>query len=408
MLYLMNFLKVDYLIGFNRVRIAKELGAFFQNGEHDEIVKSLTAKHILVSKRPHTCELNPEIINILDTLFFPERVLVVMRNTSIIGRQVFYVMKKGKSLVLHSLPKSREHFIHPFAQPINLYQFLLNWFPLSRLLISTSHFEIRKDIYIQVRSFMESGKMEEALDLLQSKTLESDDTKSFFRALSENEVKRRHSWVSIQEAKAKLEDILSIVSDGRTGWLMSETKASTPEGTMISIHQTGPDFTSEIRNLVERFTDEKLSKKQTYISGKFIRYTLSLDEFTMALAAVNCVELSTKLYAAISRDSKREQYADRMDKAQKSLMEHGLCTKTDRGLPVLNEDLAEAVYAVAKANSMIQIKVTGNGPSADTGILSSPWAVFLRILQLWRKLTDFRVWKVRRHGGLFGVFISCF
>jgi hypothetical protein len=165
-----------------------------------------------------------------------------------------------------------------------------------------------------------------------------------------------------------LEDTISVASDGRTGWLISGIKPAAPEEKTISIRRTGPDFQSILEDFLERFTGENLPKQQTDASGKFIRYTLSLDEFSMALAAVNCVELSTKLYAAISRDIKREQYADRMNKAQKSLVEHGLCTITERGLPVLNEDLAQAVFSVAKSDSMIQIKVTGGGPAAETAV----------------------------------------
>jgi hypothetical protein len=277
-------------------------------------------------------------------------------------------MEKGKSLVLHSFPKEREHFIQPVSQSINLFQFLLNWFPLSRLPLSAAKFEIPEDVLTQVQSLAESGKPEEALNLLQSKTLESDELKSFFHALSEQRISGNMGWVSFSEGKAKLEDTLSVVSDGRTGWLISGVKPPAPEDKPLSVRRTGSDFQAVVGDFVERFTGDKLPKQQADASSKFIRYTLSLDEFTMALAAVNCIELSTKLYAAISRDIQREQYADRMNKAQQSLVEHGLCTMTDRGLPVLNEDLAQAVFSVAKSDSMIQIKVSGGGQAAETGI----------------------------------------
>ena len=159
-----------------------------------------------------------------------------------------------------------------------------------------------------------------------------------------------------------------MASDGRTGWLISGLEPTAPEEKPLSIRRTGPDFLAVVGDLVEQFTGERLPKQQADPSGLFTRYTLSLDEFSMALAAVNCVELSTKLYAAISRDIKREQYADGMNKAQKSLVAHGLCTISERGLPVLNEDLAQAVFSVAKSDSMIQIKVVGKGPVAETGI----------------------------------------
>jgi hypothetical protein len=368
MLYLMHMFKVHGLVGFNREILGKELKAFLQKGDQEKIAEALIAKQLLLGKSRNISEINPDIQSVLDPLFFPDRVLIVARNIADYGNQVFYVMKKGKSLVLHSLPKEREHFIQPVPQSINVFLFLLNWFPISRLPISATKFEIPKDAFIQVQTLAESGKPEEALALLQKKTFESDDVKSFFRSLSEPKISGSIGWISLSDGQARLEDTISVASDGRTGWLISGMKPSAPEEKPLSVRRIGPDFQAIVGDFVERFTGEKLPRQQADASGKFRRYTLSLDEFSMALAAVNCVELSKKLYAAISRDIKREQYADRMNKAQKSLVEHGLCTMTDRGLPVLNEDLAQAVFAVAKSDSMIQIKASGKGQTADTGV----------------------------------------
>lgn len=368
MLYLMHYVKANSFMGVNRDVVAKELESLLQKGDQDEIIKSLITKRLLRGKSGQEYEINPEVQFTLDTLFFPERALIVARYIPDYGHQVFYVLEKGKSLLLHSFPKEREHFILPFSKLINLLQFLLKWFPLSRLPISATKFEIPKDALIQVQTLAESGKPEEALTLLQMNTFESDDVKSFLRSLSEPKIIGSIGWVSLSDDKTTLEDTISLVSDGRTGWLISSTKPSAPGENPLSIRRTGPDFLAVVRDYVERFTGDKLPKQQADASGKFMRYTLSLDEFAMALAAVNCVELSVKLYATISRDIKQEQYSDRMNKAQKSLLEHGLCTMSERGLPILNEDLAQAVFAVAKSDAMIQIKASGRGPAADTGI----------------------------------------
>jgi hypothetical protein len=202
MLYLMDFFKAHFLIGFNRETMTKELDSFLQKGNRNEIAKSLMTKNILKSKSPHTFEINPDIQSVVDTLLFPERVLVVVRYISNHGNQVFYVMEKGKSLVLHSFPKGREHFIQPFSQSINLFLFLLNWLPLSRLPLSATRFDIPKDLLLQVQSITENGKMEEALNLLQSKTLESGEMKSFFHALSEPKISGSIGWVSFPDGKA--------------------------------------------------------------------------------------------------------------------------------------------------------------------------------------------------------------
>ena len=180
MLYLMHYVNAISFMGVNRDVVAKELESLLQKGDQDEIAKSLITKKLLRGKSRQEYEINPEVQFFLDTLFFPERALFVARNIPDYGHQVFYVLEKGKSLILHSFPKEREHFILPFSKPINLLQFLLNWFPISRLPISATKFEIPKDALIQVQTLAESGKPEEALNLLQMKTFESNDVKSFF------------------------------------------------------------------------------------------------------------------------------------------------------------------------------------------------------------------------------------
>ena len=368
MLYLMHALKADILIGTNPQEIAIDLASFLREGDQDKIVKSLVNKKIIESKCPHEFEVNPDIQSGLDTLFFPEQAIFVMRNRSQSCRQIFYVLQKGKSIVLHSFPKKREHYLYAFSKAQDLYQFLINWFPLFRLPVSASKFDIAMETFGRIRVLAENGKTKEILNLLETTAIDPDEKEYFVQAMAEQKIIGGMSWLSYHEGKVQNEDSLTIVSDGRTGWLISKKKTSDPEEKLLSISRTGADFTAVARDFVERFTNEILPRHEKNSSGIFIRYTLSLDEFAMALAAVNCVELSTKLYAMISRDVKREQYSDRMNKAQQSLIEHGLCTMSERGLPVLDEDLAQAVFSVAKANSQIDITASGGGPVVDTGV----------------------------------------
>ena len=119
------YVQSTFVMGFNReILMAKNLRFFYRKAIRMKS-QSLIAKKILKGKRPHKSEINPDMKCVLDTLFFPDRVLVVVRNVADYGHQVFYVMEKGKSLVLHSFPKEKEHFIQPVSQSINLFLFLL-------------------------------------------------------------------------------------------------------------------------------------------------------------------------------------------------------------------------------------------------------------------------------------------
>jgi hypothetical protein len=93
-----------------------------------------------------------------------------------------------------------------------------------------------------------------------------------------------------------------------------------------------------------------------------------LNEPTMLLAAINCVDLAQEICANISENGKNENYIEQLRIAQQSLVNAGLCTISERGLPILIEDLAQAVFPLAKSDSIGQISGTMGGSLEETAV----------------------------------------
>jgi hypothetical protein len=93
-----------------------------------------------------------------------------------------------------------------------------------------------------------------------------------------------------------------------------------------------------------------------------------LNELTILLEAINCVDLAQEICANISGNGKSENYTGQLIIAQQSLVDAGLCTISELGLPVLIEDFAQAVFPLAKSDSMVPISGTMGGPLEETAI----------------------------------------
>jgi hypothetical protein len=333
-----------------------------------KITDSLQKKGILHSEGRQGFAVDPQILPILDTLFFPDRTMIVVRDQKGIGRQFFHVLRKGKTIVMHSVPKEREHFIGLIPQPIDVLQLVVGWFPMYPLPVSPARFRIEKESFEQIRRLADAGKTDEALDALPLENLDSAERKNLIRAIADRKVSGSIACLDIHSNRVEGGDSIAVLTDGRTGWLISQDDSPAPEEGMATVRRTGADFSMTVREMVERLTGTKLSRRQADPSGKTIRFALSLDEMAMALAAINCKDLSQKMYAGISRDLTGERYPERMIQAQQSLVDCGLCAISERSLPILSKDLAQAVFPVAKSDSMIQISASGGGPAVETGV----------------------------------------
>jgi hypothetical protein len=75
-------------------------------------------------------------------------------------------------------------------------------------------------------------------------------------------------------------------------------------------------------------------------------------------------------------DAVGSQYEARMDRAQQSLIEAGLCKRTDAGALVLSDDLARAVLPIGGGDAMVQVVTSTGGPPENVGVYLSRRSLF--------------------------------
>ena len=359
LLYLMDLSGGKILLGVNRKELEEGLDRIRQ--APDPLRASLEKKGILQKKNTASSTAQP----LLETLFFPERGMIVFRERPNVGRQIFYLMQKAGRIVLHSFPQEQEHFLALIPRPEDLLTLLIGCFPFIGLPYSPAKFHFNGQTFEQLFRLAKFGKKSEIEALFGSGNTDPEQSKNFIRSMMERKISGSISTLSVQAEQAEEMDSVMLHSDGRTAWMVFRDEASSPENPFFTARQTGPDIAMTIRRLAEQLTNQRFPRKQVESSGKWIRFALSLDELVLSLKAINCSDLANKMYAAASSDSAGRFFSERMAKAQQSLVESELCTVSARGLPILDDDLAQAVLPIAKSDSAIQLSGVMNGSALD-------------------------------------------
>jgi hypothetical protein len=253
-------------------------------------------------------------------------------------------------------------------QPEIIVQFIAGWFPFFQFPAASVDFKINKIRYEEVDRLASEGKISEALSALNPETLDPNEKDNLIRAMAEKKISGAVAWLEVHEGKISAGDSIALITDGRTGWMISQEELPNPEGTILTVGRTGADFLMKIREIVEKLTGIPFPRQEVDPAGTTMRFALSLDELSVALASINCTNLSIKMYAGLSGDHTGKYYGERMMKAQQSLIDNGLCSLSERGLPILKKDLAQAAFPIANSDFMLRISGSDGGPTTDTGV----------------------------------------
>lgn len=368
MLFLMQVIGARKCLVVDPHILENEYNAFLKDADKEKIAKSMLVKKFLTRAGAQGYGIHPDILPMLETLFFPEQAIFAVRDRAGKGRQVVSALRKNKLILFHYFPEEKKHCLQIISKPEELFRFLIYWFPFFRLSISQAKSDIPLTAYEQVKSLAKNGKRDEAFNLLETTTLVPDEKDKFLQAIADQKNAGTISWIQLKEGTVEQSDAVDVVSDGVTGWLISQEKPSSPEEVILNLRRTGADLTIIIRRFVEHFADVRLPRHQTDPTGKFKRFTLSSYELALALAAINCKDLAATIYAGMSGDTGLNSYSERMKNAQQSLVDSGLCAVSPQGVPILNEDLAQAVFSLAKADWEIEISASRGEPTVETGL----------------------------------------
>jgi hypothetical protein len=345
MRFLMSQMGAEKIFGIDLVNIAV----------HSSILESLAKKEILHPGGETGSIIDPQIHALLDTIFFPEQVLLVLRDQRGDGRRFFQIFSKGRKYAYHCFPNDREHFAVWIPKPADILPLIMDWFPFYLLPYSPAKFQLKKTIFDEMLSLAIAGKKDEALNVLSTDPLNLNEKKKLISAMADLKFSGSIARYALQNKKVEAVDSIGVLSDGRTGWLILQENSAKQEGILLSVQRTGTDFAAAVRGMVETFSESTLPRRQPDSVHKTTHFSINLDEFSAALAAINCPDLSKKMYYSLSGDPDGIRYSDRMKKAQNTLFASGLCTVTKRGDPVISEDLAQAVFPIAAFDSTIQI-----------------------------------------------------
>jgi hypothetical protein len=367
MLWLMNFLGAKSLLGVNLNNPPSGTDSKVP-ANPEAISLPLEENGILLREGKERNILNPEVRPLLEALFFPEQAMVVIRDRPTIGNQIFYLLRKGPILLMHSFPQEGRHFILPIAQPVEIAQILLDWFPLGLLPSSAAELVMGRDVFDRTVFLARRGGREEALKALLDFPVEEGERTNLINAIHHRKLSGTIGLLVFQSNTVDDASSVNVLTDGLTGWAITQEESSASQEPSLRVRRTGADFTMIVRELVEQFAGTKLPRQQTDGSGKTTRFLLHLDEIAMALASINCTELSQKMAAAAFQGITAGEYSERMKAAQQSLMDHGLCKLSTRGFPDLEPDLAKAVYTIATSDFMIELAACRKDAPANTCI----------------------------------------
>jgi hypothetical protein len=368
MLWLMNTMGSKTLFGVDLKEAEYRTRAGHIQMDQKEITKSLQKKGFLHPNVKNFPSIDSQFRIILETILFPEQALLVFHKQMGMGEQFFHVLVKGTTIAWHSFPNDREHYLGLIREPADIVELTVNWFPLFMLPFSPANFRIIKKEFDRMLTLAVLGKKDEAINILASVTLDALEKEKLVRAISDLKLRGSVARFVIENDKVKEGDSIAVLTDGQTGWLISQDNLPHTEGTELTVRRTSSEWAMAVREMVEAFSGRKLSRCLNDPSHKTVHFAISLDELTIALEAINCRDLSLKLLLGLSREMTIEQYPERMKKAQNKLVESGLCTISDGGFPILNEELTQAILPIGIADSFIQITGSKGRPAEDFGV----------------------------------------
>jgi hypothetical protein len=355
MLWIMRFLGANSLLGVNLKDSSSGTNSN-PAADPEATALELVEKGILQKEDEGQFLLHPEIRPLLETLFFPDRALVVARDRPSIGAQIFYLLRRGSTLLLHSFPQEGEHILLRISQPADVVHILVDWFPLGFIPSSAADFLMERDVWDRIVRLAGRDDREGALQALKDFPEEDAEKTNLLRAIRHRKLSGSVASLVFQANIVDDASSINVLSDGLTAWTIIQEESSGSPQPHLRLRRTGADFAMIVREWVERFAGVNLPRQQTDVSAKVTRFVLTMDEIAMALASIHCPELSQKMAASASRESSTGSYPERMQAAQRTLQDHGLCRISAAGFPDLEPDLARAVFTIAQSDCMIDLK----------------------------------------------------
>jgi len=99
-----------------------------------------------------------------------------------------------------------------------------------------------------------------------------------------------------------------------------------------------------------------------------VKLSISVEELALALGLINSAELGRSILAGPYDNLTEEQVEQRLTTASHSLLARGLCSLSAQGQPVLDSDLENALFPLARYDSLFQLGILRDRVHSNTVI----------------------------------------
>jgi len=284
----------------------------------------------------------------LDALFSPKHALIVVRDLPKVGKQLLIFSSHSGTIILHSMPKEGQHRLARVTIT-EMQKLLDSWFPTASYHDTKSMgFKLTIDEINKTREFVESGKTEKAIELLQRLNIPKDILSEFIQAIDKRRYSGSFATLEIDRDELKQADSFSILAGESSLWLILQ---DAQEEDRMRIVRANGNSKDKILYAIQSLVDVG--------EGQFTSFVLSTESLAFSFAAINRSDLGVKLLNTMNTGNlDSTQLSSLMEQGSRTLTGLGLCDSSPKGTPILNQALEQAIFPLVKFDSILEAAIT--------------------------------------------------
>ncbi len=245
---LSNLFSSPHLAGFDATYLQ------VPNLDEEKVASVLCARGVLEKNQNSQFSLNPSLTPLFETLFRPERVLLVVRDVPAAGTQQVVFLIRQNMIILHAQPEQESHSLSMISVD-EMVGLIEEWFSEYRgdtalnaqLRIPFTEFE-------HVRKISEQGESEQAKNLLKAHTDANDETAdNLITQMQTRKVSASFMFFEVNGEKAHDLETFAMFTGSSTQWVVTEDPANHD----LIVFCSKESFNSEVQKIIGKFYKKK-------------------------------------------------------------------------------------------------------------------------------------------------------
>jgi hypothetical protein len=156
--------------------------------------------------------------------FFPEKVLLMIRDLPEVGRQILMLFRRGESIVVHTFPDPGSHRFEELGGAGEAAGLILSLFPLQPQEVRMSGVAMPVQAFEALRQAAEARDEHQALKVLAGAPLAEDEKIALVRAIEHRAISGSFAMLTCRGDTIVDAQSLALVADPMSGWLISQPK----------------------------------------------------------------------------------------------------------------------------------------------------------------------------------------